>query len=309
MNTVGANMSKRSVVLAFAVLVLMGVPLAASLHVKAGDDVAPGTVYDQKRGELSPGTSAPARQQMVNAIKSASPTALYAMLEYGERVECYECIPLLEQKLLSSDDAQVREISAWWLRRRSFGFGPVMVNMQRVIATHEDPVMRARAAEALGEFLDPNGLPALTKAARQDADQGVRLAAVRGLTRLNAPGSRDALRTALSDADERVRLAALTGLAKVNFFRDEDSVVARLGDDSTNVRRAAAQLAGERRITAAAEGLVDLLQDDAPTVRQAAAIALGRIGGGDALEALAAAEVSEKHDGVLDAIDIAQRMR
>ena len=91
--------------------------------------------YDRQRGELSPGTQAPARNGMVAAIQSAAPSALIATLEYGEHVECHECVPLLEQKLLTSADVRVREISAWWLRRRPFGFGPIMVHMKSVLAT------------------------------------------------------------------------------------------------------------------------------------------------------------------------------
>src|SRR3954453_21889949 len=100
--------------------------LAGSAFAEPEPAATEAVVYDRTRGELSVGTGAPARERMVNAIKSASPTALYAMLEYGERVECFECIPLLEKKLLTSDNTQTREIAAWWLRRRSFGFGPIM---------------------------------------------------------------------------------------------------------------------------------------------------------------------------------------
>lgn len=284
--------------------------LMAAAPAFAEELVPSGTVYDKARGELSPGTKAPTRERMVNAIKSASPTALYSMLEYGQRVECFECIPLLEQKLLSSDNAQVREISAWWLRQRPFGFGPVMVHMQRVIATDADPVMRARAAQALGEFLDPHGLPALTKATSKDADPAVRATAVRALGRLNAVSGNDALRAAIADADANVRAAALEQVIKVNFFRDDKAVIARLADDATTVRRLAVQIAGEQRIKDAAEPLMGLLMtDDDAVVRQAAAIALGRIGGSEAFAALSDSKAQEKDEGVRGAIDIAQRMR
>ena len=54
-------------------------PLLASA-VQA-DELVYHVVYDQKVGELSPGTSAPTPERMVNAIRSASPTALTALLE------------------------------------------------------------------------------------------------------------------------------------------------------------------------------------------------------------------------------------
>jgi HEAT repeat protein len=274
------------------------------------DDAPEAVVYDRERGELSPGTGAPKREHMVNAIKSASPTRLYAELEYGERVECYECIPLLADKLLSSDNTQVREISAWWLRRRSFGFGPVMVKMRKVAAQDQDPVKRARAVQALGEFLDPHAEPTLTTVATKDSDAAVRVAAVRALGRLNALSGHAALRAAFTDTDAQVRKAALDQVLKVNFFDDRVALLGTLADDDDSVRRTAAQLAGELRVVDAAEPLMGLLMTDPSSqVRQAAAIALGRIGGADAFAALADAKKLERDEQVQDAIQIAARMK
>jgi HEAT repeat protein len=284
--------------------------LAGTARTASAEELPPsGTVYDKQRGELSVGTAAPTRERMVNAVRSASPTALAAILEYGQRVECFECIPLLEQKLLSSNDAQVREMAAWWLRQRAFGFGPVMVNMRAVATGDADPVRRARAATALGEFLDPNGLPTLQKVAK-DAQPEVRVAAVRALGRLNVVAGNETLVVALKDASADVRRAALEQVLRVNFFRDDAAIVARLADDSASARRMAAQIAGELRIADALDPLLGLLMtDDDASVRQAAAIALGRLGDADARDALNDARRSEKDSGVLDAIDVAQRMR
>jgi len=276
----------------------------------AQDGLKPVVVYDRERGELSPGTGAPKREAMVNAIKSASATRLYATLEYGERVECFECIPLLSEKLLKSDDAQVREISAWWLRRRSFGFGPIMVKMQKVAVEDGDPERRARAAAALGEFLDPHAAPTLSGVAKDDADAKVRVAAVRALGRLNVLTGRAALSGALRDADASVRKAALEQVLKVNFFSDEAALLETLADDDAAVRRTAAQLVGELRLASAVEPLLGVLMtDDSTQVRQAAAIALGRIGGAEAGTALADAKTMEHDDAVLQAIQIATRMK
>jgi HEAT repeat protein len=272
-----------------------------------GDEVV---VYDRMRGELSPGTGAPTRERMMNAIQNASPTRLYATLEYGERVECFECIPLLADKLLSSDDAQVREISAWWLRRRSFGFGPVMARMRKTAEGDANPVKRARAAAALGEFLDPHAEATLTKLATKDADAAVRVAGVRALGRLNVVSGHAALSSALSDADAQVRKAALDQVLKVSFFSDTSALLGTLSDADTSVRQTAAQLAGELRLQAALDPLLGLLMtDDSPQVRQAAAIALGRIGGADAVAALSDAKPLEHDEAVLGAIDIASHMR
>jgi len=294
---------KTDAVVGFVVSLLCATSVSA-------DDASPPGAYDRLHGESSIGTSAPTRQQMVNAIKNATPTRLYATLEYGERVECFECIPGLTEKLLSSNDAEVREISAWWLRRRSFGFGPVMVKMQQVAREDTDPVRRARAASALGEFLDPHGAETLSSLARADADVTVRVAAVRALGRLNTLSVRAGLSSALHDTDPQVRLAALQQVLKVNFFDDMDSLLGLLGDSDVQVRNLAVQLSGELRLTAASDALLGILMtDDSVRVRQAAAIALGHIGGVDAGDALSDAMTVEKDSAVQDAISIARRMR
>jgi HEAT repeat protein len=299
------TMNKQHLITCLIACTLLGTTLRASAQ-----DAPEVVVYDRERGELSVGTGAPTRERMVNAIKSASPTALYAMLEYGERVECFECIPLLEKKLLGSENAQTREIAAWWLRRRSFGFGPIMVRMRTAAAEHAEPVMRARALAALGEFLDPHALPTLVKSATSDSEASVRVAAVRALGRLNASAGNATLSMAMADPDAAVRMAALSQVLKVGFFRDSAALIARLDDSDAGVRRAGAQLSGELRIVDAVEPLAGLLvTDDSAQVRQAAAIALGRIGGSEALAALSDALKLEKDDSVSGAIEIARRMR
>jgi hypothetical protein len=291
----------------FAFVLLLG-PAQSVVH--ADDSLTPVVVYDRERGELSVGTGAPKREYMVNAIKSASPSRLYATLEYGERVECFECIPLLADKLLSSNQADTREIAAWWLRRRSFGFGPIMQKMQDVAKRDSDPERRARAAAALGEFLDPHGADTLSSVATEDAEPSVRVAGVRALGRLNTIKGNSALGVAMGDADAGVRLAALQQVRKVSFFRDGAPVLAAIADDDVQVRRTAVQLAGELRLSSAVEPLLGvLITDDNVQVRQAAAIALGRIGGGEAEATLSDAKGVERDESVQQAITIALQMK
>jgi HEAT repeat protein len=301
----GTQNRKRHGGWAWAALAVMALlPLGAW----AQDMLQPRPVYDVRRGELSPGTQAPTTQRMVNAIRSASPSALTAMLEYGERVECYECIPLLEARLLDSDEPETREIAAWWLRRRPFGYGRAAVAMREAVLEDDDPVRRARAAEALGEFLDVRGLPALQQAAMDDAEAGVRKAAVQALGRLNAVAGNTTLAAAMGDEAAEVRLSAVTQVLRVNFFEDHDALLQRLGDEDPKVRLRAAQVVGELQVAAGSEPLQAMLDDDAPAVRQAAAWALGRVGGDGAGAALRAAEAEEEAPGVRDAIEVALRM-
>jgi hypothetical protein len=281
---------------------------AALLPLGVRADVArTAVVYDRVRGELSPGTQAPSLEQMMNSIRSASPTALTATLEYGQHVECFECVPLLESKLLSSADPKVREMAAWWLRQRPFGYGRVAVAMRSIVTDDADPTRRSRAAEALGEFLDVRGLPALERAAMEDESAVVRVSAVRALGRMNAREGHAVLAAAFADTDAAVRSAALDQVLRVNAFSDTDALVERLQDEDAGVRMRAAQLVGQLRLDSAVAALSSMLTADrSPSVRQTAAWALGRTGGADS--ELRAARSKESDPGVQDALDIALQM-
>jgi len=284
------------------------VTVLASLPFVVSADGAPETVvYDRVRGELSPGTQAPTVEAMLGTIEDGTPMSLTAMLEYGERVECMACIPKLETKLLSSGNADVREIAAWWLRRRPFGYARIAVKMRNTLQDSSDPVHRSRAAEALGEFLDAGGVPALTQAVMEDSVSEVRLSAVRALGRLNARSGHTALVAAFDDEEPEIRRAALDQVLRVSFFQEHAAVVAKLDDDAPDVRIRAAQIIGQKQIQAGREGLEEILaNDESVPARQAAAWSLGRIG--EARSALIAAQESEQNDRVLDAIKIALQM-
>ncbi|MBO6936696.1 MAG: HEAT repeat domain-containing protein [Deltaproteobacteria bacterium] len=267
--------------------------------------------HDRERGELSPGTQAPTTASLLRAAEGGGTTSsLIAMLEYGERVECHQCVAPLTRNLLESGDSEVRRISAWWLRRRMFAIGAIMAQMKSVLETDADATRRARAAMAIGEFLDPNGLEPLTDAYAADGSPEVRAAVVTALGRLNHPGGITTIASALSDADLTVRRAAIDQVLKVNFFREHDALIGALGDSDTMVRMRAARLTGVFHVDAAVPALVGMLSGDAEVgVRQAAAWALGNIGTAEARAALREAATVEEVSLVRDAIDVAMRMR
>lgn len=279
--------------------------LALAAPAAAQDENDSSTIYSRE-GEVSPGTEAPSREALMQVIESGSPERLAALLEYGERLECHECVPLLERQLLENADPLVRRMSAWWLRRRPFGFGAVMRDIRVVLESDPDPVRRARAAEAIGEFMDPHGAAHL-RAALTDAEPMVREAAVRGLGRINSPSGVQGIVTAFSDADASVREAAVGQVLYVNQFRDYDALMGLLADDDADVRRRAALALGTFRVADAAPALSAMLTGDAnEMVRQAAAWSLGRIGEVAALRAQRDVEESAR---VRDAIDVALAMR
>ena len=273
------------------------------------------TVYRGIPADQVEQLTSPARIMSVVAQASdpshvGAPSAIWQALEHGEKVDCLDCIPAVEN-LLYSDSSQNREIGAWWLRRRIFGvFGPGQAyeRVTTTLKTNADPVLRARAAEALGEFLESAGAAPLSAALVGDADAKVRAAAARGLDRLNSPGVNGELAHALTDTDASVRLAALTAATHVHGFSDIASVARLLGDQSSAlVRRHAAAAVGAMRARDAVPALIAVLtQDTDPVARAEAAHSLGLIGDASAKDALRAAE--QDSDGfVRDAALIAQR--
>ncbi len=293
-----------------------GLPLVLALaagsfagYAHAQDDLAEHHAEERAHGEISPGTQAPTRDAMVATLQHGSPGAIQAVLEYGERVECHECVPLVAANLLDNDDALVREMSAWWLRRRIFSSGEVVSAMRDALANDASAVRRARAAAALGELLEPKVLDALT-AASTDESPVVREAVVRALGRLNHPGSHGVLASVLEeDGDAAVRRAVLDVALRMNFFHEDEALVGALGDDDADVRTRAARILGELRVADALPALEAIVVGDPNRdARQAAAYALGRIGGASADAALNAALASETDSLVVDAIEIALAM-
>ncbi len=292
-----------------SLLVALGLPAVVAAQPPA--ELREIVVHDRERGELSPGTQAPTPEQLMTAIESnTAPTTLVALLEYGERVECHACVPLLQRAVLEHRDPEVRRISAWWLRHRIFALAPIMAQMQDVLASDASATRRARAAMALGEFMDPAAFTPLRDAAMGDGDSGVRAAAVTALGRLNHSGANPILSVALRDAAVEVRRAAISQVLVVNFFRDHDALLGSLVDTDDEIRMRSARLLGTFRVAEAVPALQGMLETDTnERVRQAAAWALGRIGGESARGALRAAATAESSSLVQNAIEVALAMR
>lgn len=260
-------------------------------------------------GELSEHTGAPSIVDMEAAIRVGSPTQLVALLEYGERVECHTCVPLLERRLLEDGNTEIREIAAWWLARRPFGFAAVYRDIRTVLESDTDATRRARAAEALGNFAEPVGVTHLGRAFTTDASSEVRVAAIRGIARINAPEGLAYISMALGDTDAAVQAAALQSITRVNFFDDYEALLPLLAHSDATLRRRAATVVGSLRVDAAVTALSAMLIGDTDVnVRREAAWALGRIGGAAAETALAEAAASNPPEQVANAIEVARNL-
>jgi hypothetical protein len=288
--------------------------LCASL-VMAGED--PRNVYQGRADgyrNLQPGsledvsTAGAIRSVTVAGVPA---TKVWKVLEHGERVECLDCIPMV-QKLLWNGNSKTREIAAWWLRRRIFGvFGPGQAYEQVVttLQDDQDPTMRMYAANALGEFLTSASVKYVSYAAVNDEAAEVRAASVGALSRLNSEGTNGELGQAIADEDESVRLAALHASIRVNVFSDVAQVVERVSDSSELVRRRAAENLGVMRAQDAVLSLAMLSSlDNEPdqAVRAAAVASLGQIADPSGKEAVEAAQ-EDPDSFVRDAARIALR--
>jgi hypothetical protein len=271
------------------------------------------SVYGNLKNASLEAVSTPeAMLSLIKAPDSAAPTAIWTMLEHGERVECMDCIPYVS-KMLYASNPKTREISAWWLRRRIFGVFGKGEAYEQTINTIGNPqateLSRTYAANALGEFLEGAGIEPVARALVNDSSSMVRVAAANALVRLNNEGPNSELSTALSDADEGVRLAALNGVTHINVFSKVDQVVGLISDPSALVRRRAAQTLGTLRTGDAVMGLIALTSVDSEPdagVRAAAVWALGQIADSQALDAVLAA-ANDSDAGVRDAARFAAR--
>jgi len=267
-------------------------------------------VHVRGRCELSVDTQAPTMDALREAIANANanPSRFSTMLEYGERVECYSCVPDVQRLLLSSPSSHVRESAAWWLRRRPFAIGATFVQMRDVLDRDGSEVRRQYAAEALGTLMDPHALPFLGEAVTSDGAANVRAAAVRSLARLNIGSASHYIALALGDSDVTVQAAALAAITEIGFFDEVEPLMGLLASTDASIRRQAARAVGLYHVEASVTALAAMLIGDTDiTVRQAAAWALGRIATTEARAALRDAEAMQDNDRVIDAIRLAQR--
>ena len=226
-----------------------------------------------------------------SAALSGAPTLVWEALEHGEKVECLDCIATVAP-LLYDANAKTREIAAWWLRRRVFGvFGPGEVYSQTLstLQTSTNPVYRADAAYALGEFFLVQGIAPVATALMTDSDAGVRVAAASALGRLNDDGA-GALAGALRDSSPAVALAALASISRINSFSGASSIAALTGHSSVDVRRRAVEVLDALAATDSVDVVAAAAKNDTDAgVRAAACHALGTFGSATSNDASAMA--------------------
>jgi hypothetical protein len=284
---------------------ILGTVAALAIATASGDawsDTKPyqGILPDQAEFISSP-------DAIISVASSGAPMQIWETLEHGERVECLACVSVVAP-LMYSENAQNREIAAWWLRRRIIGvFGPGEVYQQTLttLASDSNAVRRAYAASAIGEFLLGAGVGPVATALTKDSSAMVRQYAASALGRLNDDGA-GALGQAMGDSDSGVRIAALTSAGRINSFTDSVAVTKDLSDTDAIVRRRAVMLLDDMDTKDAAAAVLVLARTDTDVdVRIAACHALGTFGDGAATSALTAISMNDASSLVRDVAQIA----
>jgi HEAT repeat protein len=242
--------------------------------------------------------SAPARagrgsspQAVVTAIASGSADAIKAELERAEHLVCAACVDYV-LPLVDSEDAQVRDVAAWWLVRRGVSrqvFRDMLTRLGQADST------RARnAADVLGSFQLPAAIPGLGAALSNPTfTPEARVAMAHALGAIRRPAAAAPLQAALADPVAAVRAAALAALRGVDGFRDGALAIPLLTDADESVRVQAVFTVADRGTAAAAPTLVALLQSDPSAgVRKRAAWALGQIHASSTVAASALGEAA-----------------
>lgn len=222
--------------------------------------------------------------------------------------------------LLDSKDAKLREAGLQTLPKMG---SPAGIAYLMKLTRSKDKELRPRAQAALLQSKDPRVKPFLLEQLHKSKELRVRVEAARALA---TKGTRDevlpVLKKALDERDVDIRVIAMEGIAAlgdrvvaaelrplaVNHREDRRISTAALrvlggtGDlanlevlrralslDYLHLRVAAVQAMGDLRRREAAGDLAGALQDGSAEVRQAAAVALGMVGGPEAVPPLQAA--------------------
>ncbi|MBF0503596.1 MAG: HEAT repeat domain-containing protein [Candidatus Omnitrophica bacterium] len=112
-------------------------------------------------------------------------------------------------------------------------------------------------------------------------DTGIRLAALRAISKYHDDEGFNILASALKDRDHEVRRQVLNCLCWSFSERCSLHAVAALHDPDPGVRKAAAQITGALKVAQAISGLITLLADTDHDVQSTAAVSLKKITGED----------------------------
>jgi HEAT repeat protein len=191
--------------------------------------------------------------------KTAPPDEAETLRELAKRVDAADDPRFTAAARSHSPAVRIETLRAWATGRR--GTLPAAIVELR---SDDDPRVRAEALATLAARKHPEALDSLT-AALHDVDLDVRLAAVRGLGKLDSDPSRAALGKLIKDRAELVRAEAVAATA---VHGPEAAVLAAASDPCWRVRLKAAEALAGYRDAEAASAARRMLEDPSAEVQR-----------------------------------------
>jgi HEAT repeat protein len=238
---------------------------------------------------------------LLDEMVDENPQMRMAVAEALGRINDSKSVEVLSRVATTDPDLEVRTVALRALRRiSSWAVNPLiralssndlperiravsgLVDQGRAailplsdLMAHEDPSVRATAAEILGTLGDSAGLDVLARALA-DQDARVRFAAACALGRIKHARSAQALARALEDQDGKVAGAAAASLEGLGETAVEP-VFQLLEHESADIRVRTIDVLGRLRHKGACDRLVRGLSENVSWVRIVSAQALGEI--------------------------------
>lgn len=220
------------------------------------------------------------------------------------------CFKPIFQTLLDDADADVRAIGVDGLAEA--GDARLVARFIRILRDDPEPLVRSRAAEGLGAYVELGQLgrieagiarTALEAVADAAADEGeeteVRRRATASAGYADYAEAGHLIEAAIESGLTSMRAGALRAMGNSADERWELEVLAALADALPEIRMEAARAAGSLTLGNAVPGLVALVDDADPTVQSTAVWALGEIGG-DVARGVLEAMLAEIEDPALE---------
>ncbi|MBF0479923.1 MAG: HEAT repeat domain-containing protein [Candidatus Omnitrophica bacterium] len=154
----------------------------------------------------------------------------------------------------------------------------VIAILEQLLAVETDTLQIIELVNALAAVSEDTSIPkTLFRKYISHSDAGIRLAALRAISKYKDEESFNVLTTYIKDKDPEVRRQMVNCLCWSFGEKCLPSIIVALHDSDASVRKAASQIAGVLKAKQAISGLITLLSDVSEEVQASAASALKKI--------------------------------
>ena len=192
----------------------------------------------------------------------------YAILLHG--TTGHQASATAHQIVFGNLDTRIRTVASL----PKTGAGIRAIPILQDLLSHENPLLREAACEAILEIAGGAGTVLVTPFLKSEKDVNVTFSALRALGGTKSPRAVMALLPFLEHENEDLVIVTLAGLAKLKYTALSDPLAARLKDPRWRVRVAALEAIAELKIDALREPVAAVIHDEDAFVRQAAISAL-----------------------------------